>query len=172
MFSFAFTGSFNMFGGNLLVKNSEVGQRLKLISVAAGEIGVKETTNHNDGKRVEAYLSLVKLHKGQPWCAGFISWVFVQAGYAKPRSGWSPDLFPKSRLTKSVLPGNVLGVYFSELKRIAHVGLIEKQDHDWCVSIEGNTSVDGSIGGVYRKRRHLRTIYRIADWVSKERRGP
>ncbi len=170
-----------MFDRHLLIQSGnfsrsvtpgEASCRSQLVKIAAAEVGVREETNHNDGKRVEAYLSLVGLHKGQAWCAAFCSWVFAQEGFVKPRSGWSPDLFPKSRLARSALPGNLIGIYFPELKRIAHVGMIERTHHDWCFSIEGNTSLNGSIGGVYRRRRHLKTIYRIADWVGQGRRIP
>lgn len=42
----------------------------------------------------------VKLKKGQPWCAAFVSWVFAKAGYTAPRTGWSPALFN----TQEILP--------------------------------------------------------------------
>lgn len=144
------------------------------MKIAAGEVGVRERTGENDGERVESYLSLVRLHKGDPYCAAFVSWVFSKEGYARPRSGWSPDLFPVARVTKSALPGNVLGIYFANLKRIAHAGIIEKTEHNWCLSIEANTNTEGSREGegVYRRRRHLKTIYRIADWILPGRSSP
>jgi len=93
--------------------------------------------------------------------------VFKQAGYAAPRSAWSPDLFPNWRVVKVPAPGDVLGVYFPNLKRIAHVGIIEMIDGDWCVTVEGNTNVNGSRegNGVYRKRRPMKSLYRVADWL-------
>ncbi|WP_245735086.1 C40 family peptidase [Pedobacter hartonius] len=147
--------------------------RFTITEIARNEIGVRELTGHNDGRRVEAYLSTVKLRKGQPWCAAFISWVYAKAGFPKPRSGWSPDLFPPSRLARSALPGNVAGIYFPDLKRIAHVGLVVEQKGSWVYTIEGNTTVEGNRegGGVFKKIRHIRTIHSIADWVT-ERRTP
>lgn len=173
--SFAFTGSFGMFNSYLLVQDKEEANcRLRIVKIAATEVGVRERTGRNDGKRVESYLSIAGLHRGDPYCAAFVSWVFSTEGYARPRSGWSPDLFPSNRITKSALPGNVIGIYFANLKRIAHVGIIEKTAHDWCYSLEANTNVNGSREGegVYRKRRHLKTIYRIADWILPGRRSP
>lgn len=170
-FCFAVMGSFGMFNRNLLAKNdsAESAKRKLLVQIAAREIGVREETGHNDGLRVESYLSSVNLKRGQPWCAGFISWVYAQAGYTRPKSGWTPDLFPSSRLARSALPGNLLGIYFPEFHRMAHVGLIVKQEGDWVTSIEGNTNVTGARegDGVYKKRRHIKTIYRIADWVKE-----
>lgn len=169
----AVTGSNGLLKRNLLkqtpVVNIESGnaRRLQLVKLAKNEIGVREATGHNDGPRVEEYLATVGLKKGQPWCAAFISWVYVKAGFRKPLSGWSPSFFPASRLTKTLLPGHVLGIYMPKAKRIAHVGLIEKLDGDWCLSIEGNTNLSGAIegDGVYRKRRHIKTLYQVADWV-------
>lgn len=152
----------------------EITCRLKIVSLAECELGVRERSGKNDGKRVEAYLSLVNLHRGDPYCAAFVSFIFAEEGFAKPRSGWSPDLFPVSKVTKDALPGNVIGIYFPELKRIAHVGIVERLHHDWCLTIEANTNVSGSREGqgVYRRLRHMKTIYRISDWISAGRRSP
>lgn len=147
--------------------------RLLLVRIAQGELGLREQTGRNDGARIARFLETVGLKKPEPWCAAFVSWVFAEAGFEKPRSGWSPDLFPASRLARSALPGNVIGIYFPHKKRIAHVGLIERQDGDWLVALEGNTNTSGSRegDGVYRKRRHRKTVYKIADWVTSGRRG-
>lgn len=148
--------------------------RRLLVKIAQGELGLREKTGRNDGKRIAEFLARVGLKQPEPWCAAYISWVFSEAGFEKPRSGWSPALFPVSRLARSALPGNVIGIYFPEKKRIAHVGLIEKQDGDWLLSLEGNTNLSGSRDGdgVYRKRRHRKTVYAIADWISNNRRVP
>jgi len=149
------------------LNKEDTGQRNRLVEIAAHELGTREKTRQNDGLKVEAYLACVQLQKGQPYCAAFVSWVYAREGLPEPRSGWSPALFPASRLTRAAAPGNVLGIYFAALKRIAHVGLIMRQDGEWVTSIEANTNVSGSRegDGVYKKRRHLKTIYRIADWV-------
>ena len=169
---FAATGSFGQPGGYLLSKSSQ--DRDKIIAIAASQVGVKELTGNNDGVAVESYLAVTGLTKGYAWCAAYVSWVYRQAGFAKPNSAWSPDLFPLSRITKEVLPGNLIGIYFPELKRIAHVGILVKHDGNYMVSLEGNTNIAGSREGegVYLKRRHIRTIYRIADWVKEGRKLP
>jgi hypothetical protein len=143
-----------------------------LLNIASKQVGVMEKTGHNDGQVVEQYLAYVHLPKGEPWCAAFVSWVFGQAGYERPRSGWSPDLLPVARRVPSPFPGAVLGIYFPELKRIAHVGLVIGSRHDWVDSVEGNTNLNGSREGVgvYRKLRHRRFIYGYANW-SGEKQG-
>jgi hypothetical protein len=179
---FAFVSGTGMLGGNLLrapqtntgaanSRNTEQAQRLSLVRTATAELGVREKTGNNDGPRVENYLRSVGLNKGQPWCAAYISWVYRQSGFARPRSGWSPDLLPVSRLARSALPGDVLGIYFQRYKRIAHVGLVIKQEGDWTISVEGNTNLGGNRegDGVYLKKRHNRTICRFAVWVTDRR---
>ena len=148
--------------------------RKKLASTAQQYLGIREKTGRNDGPQIEQFLKVVNLKKGDPWCGAFISWLFHKMGRLKPRSGWTPDLFPNSRLTKLALTGNLIGIYFPEKKRIAHVGMIECLDGDWIIAIEGNTNLQGSRegDGVYRKRRHKRSVAKISDWVSQERKLP
>jgi hypothetical protein len=184
---FGLTGSLGLFDRHLLAGEKWTGLagsgshltadaaaicRQRIVQVALQEVGVREKTGENDGKRIEEYLAAVKLKRHNPYCAAFLSWVFMQEGFAKPRSGWSPDLVPLSRLTSAAMPADIAGFYFPELRRVAHVGMIEKVHHHWAVTIEANTNLTGSREGegVYRKRRHLQTIYRLADWITPERR--
>lgn len=143
--------------------------RAKLVKLAEAELGVQELTGHNDGKRVEEYLAAVGLKRGSPWCASFVSWVYQQVGYKLPRTGWSPALFPEERRVKEVKSGVVLGVYFPDLKRIGHCGLVTSVKGNWVYSVEGNTNREGSRegNGVYRRMRHSRSIKCFADWMSK-----
>lgn len=166
IFCFAVTDGYGQHQRYLLTAADA--SREQLVQIALKEVGVRELTGHNDGPRVEAYLRIAGLKKGQPWCAAFISWVFYTGGYLYPRSGWTPALFPAARLSSDREPGNLLAIYFPELKRIAHVGLIVRQQGNWLISAEGNTNLNGSRegDGVYLKRRHRRTIYSIADWIS------
>ncbi len=143
----------------------------QLLTIAKSQIGVREATGNNDGEAVECYLHYTGNKKGEPWCAAFISWVFGQAGYSQPRTAWSPSLFPKSRAVKTIKPATVFGIYFKDKGRIAHVGLVERQQHDWIYTIEGNTNSAGSRegDGVYRKLRHSRTIAAYANWLPPEK---
>ncbi|WP_256003281.1 peptidoglycan-binding protein [Pedobacter deserti] len=148
-------------------------QRKRVVEIACGELWVREASGKNDGPRVEGYLASVGLKKGQPWCAAFVSWVFKQAGYAKPRTGWSPALFPAARLAKAAAPGNVFGIYFPALKRVAHCGLVTDRRDSWIGTVEGNTNASGGRegDGVYRRLRHVRTVHCYADWIAAPRNG-
>lgn len=155
---------------NLLKEASEVENRKRLIIIATQELGVREQSGNNDGVRVEAYLKYIGLGKGHAWCAGFLSWVYGKAGFPRPRTGWSPSLFPVNRQVKIPLPGDVFGIYFPALRRIAHAGLVTGKKGDWILTTEGNTNVQGNRegDGVYAKRRHVRTIAKYANWLRKE----
>jgi len=162
LFCMAFISRYINANGRIL--NPQHTTRNTLISIARSQIGVREATGRNDGPQVEAYLHTTGLPPGHPWCAAFISWVFKRGGYAAPRTAWAPALFPKSRQTQQPQPADVLGLYSATAKRIVHAGLVERRQHHWVISIEGNTQHNGH-DGVYRKWRHIKTISCFADWV-------
>ncbi len=142
----------------------------KLIPIAEAELWVREETGNNDGTRVEEYQAAAGLKKGDPYCAAFISWVFKQAGYNAPRTGWSPSLFPVAKLVKAAAPGNVFGIYFPSLKRIAHCGFVASVKGDWIGTIEANTNISGNRegDGVHKRLRHKKSIYRYSEWRPKQ----
>lgn len=59
------------------------------------------------------------------------------------------------------------GLYFSEKRRIAHVGFIEKWTKQTITTVEGNTNQAGSRegDGVYRKIRLTRQIYAVTRFI-------
>ena len=114
-----------------------------LRAIYSAYVGVRERTNHNDGPEVERFLAHVGLKKGAPWCAAFVSYCLHKAGYTDaPRSGWSPDYFPNRQrvwaLSQQYTPphadstppyhaqiGDLFGIWYANLGRIAHVGFID-----------------------------------------------
>ena len=166
-------------------------QTERLRSIYLSQLGVREATNRNDGPQVEAYLCYVGLKPGNPWCAAYVSWCLGQAGIANPRSGYCPQFFPSSKVVwkkelkvESVklkggkprqatdLPrtGDVFGLYFPEKGRIAHVGFIDEWGEKYAITCEGNTNEAGSRegDGVYRKRRLITSIYKVARYLSAQ----
>lgn len=149
--------------------------RTRIVHIASGEIGVREATGNNDGKRVEEYLLYTDLGKGHEWCAAFVSWCYGQAGLPAPRNPWSPALFPKAktyrkgirdgRLSENdIRPADIFGIYGVSAKRINHVGLVREVKGNYLITIEGNSN-----NRVESRRRHLSTIYALADWIGGER---
>ena len=173
-----------------------VNQSNSLQEIYRREMGVSEATGKNDGSRIAEYLRYCGLGEGYAWCAAFVSWCYGQAGYDAPRNAWSPALFPASRTIWHLgnsrplpgdrpipRPGDVFGIYYTNLKRIAHVGFVDGWDGKYCITVEGNTGppTDGATDtpgndanpiragpttdGVYRKRRPIHTIRSIARWT-------
>ena len=148
------------------------GSRTTIINIAQKEIGVSEATGNNDGARVEEYLRYTKLGKGHAWCSAFVSFCYGQAGLPEPCNPWSPALFPNSRTycrgdacrrpptRAKILPADIFGIYGQKDRRINHVGLVKDVKRSYIVTIEGNSN-----NRVESKRRHLTTIYALANWV-------
>ena len=137
--------------------------RQSIIAIASKELGTHEATGNNDGSRVEEYLRYTNLGKGYEWCAAFVSWCYGQAGFAVPRNPWSPALFPKVKLIRKdqCQPADVFGIYGVKVRRINHVGLVKELSKDYLITIEGNSN-----NRVESRRRHLKTVYAIANWVN------
>ena len=166
-----------------------------LRAIYSAYVGVRELTRHNDGPEVERFLAHVGLKKGAPWCAAFVSYCLHKAGYTDaPRSGWSPDYFPKHQrvwaLSQKYTPphadstppyhaqiGDLFGIWYANLGRIAHVGFVDcpdpsthnrAQQHEkppnattpriniippshsgaYITTVEGNTNDNGSREGI------------------------
>ena len=145
-------------------------QRVLVVEQARKAIGIREATGQNDGPVVDEILASVGLEGTKaPWCAAFIVWVgdktFSKILNPYPRSGWSPNFLVKptwdrERGGRPLEPADVFGIWFNSMGRVAHVGLVEKNEGDWLVTIEGNTNGGGSRDGdgVYRRRRLSKNV--------------
>ena len=152
--------------------------RARLRAVYLAEIGVVEASGRNDGSRIAAYLQYCGLGEGYAWCAAFVCWAYGQAGIANPRTAWAAALFPEDRLVYqrgrtgpggTPQQGDVFGIYFANLGRIAHVGFVDEWgEGSYFITVEGNTDQAGSRNGdgVYRKRRPKSQAYKVAAFVN------
>ncbi len=82
-----------------------------------------------------------------------------------PLAGGGGGMIDNKNMTPTT--GDIFGLYFPEKQRIAHVGFVDQWDGTWMVTVEGNTNDSGSRegDGVYRKRRLVRTVYKVARYV-------
>lgn len=87
---------------------------------------------------------------------------YGQAGLDVPRNAWSPALFPKARQIDKTQsqPADVFGIYGLSAKRINHVGLVKERQGQYVLTLEGNSN-----DRVESRKRHLRTIYAMANWA-------
>ncbi len=147
-----------------------------MASVYTAQLHVRERGTNNHGTAVARYLAYTGLPEGHPWCAAFVCWVYGQAGIPNPRSAWSPALFPASKIIwqqgkqNKLQPrqADVFGIWFADKRRIAHAGFVDRWGDKWVITVEGNTNAAGSRDGdgVYRKRRPVKSMYRVARWIN------
>lgn len=153
-------------------------KRAGVVKTYQSQIGVREATGRNDGVQVESYLRTTNLKKGHAWCAAFVNWCFINNQVPTNNSAWAPAWFPKSKTvyTQGVplkyvpQPGDVFGLYYPNLKRIGHVGFINKWGTGSSIeTVEGNTNGYGSRegNGVYVKWRMKSQISKVANWIDQ-----
>lgn len=145
-------------------------------------VGVREATGHNDGPEVKKYLNSCGLPEGNSWCGALLNFTFKACGIETPKgAAWAPSWFPEERLIfkHSFLvtgkkytrpqPGCVIGIYYKNKGRTAHVGGVIEWGTKTVRTVEGNTSGGGSRegDGVYYMVRPIWTIYEVADWINK-----
>lgn len=150
--------------------------RDRVVHRAIHEIGVREEGGNNRGERIGQYLATTGLPEGHPWCAAFTKWVYAQEGLETPgATAWSPSWFPNKRVIWSqgrdmtpIQKGDIFGIYYTNLKRIGHVGIIESiTPSAMFITIEGNTGDDGGREGdvVKRTKRSPKMVFKIANWI-------
>ena len=152
--------------------------RDSLQEIYYSQIGVREVGN-NAGPEVEKYLESAGVPKGSAWCASFVYWTYQKcdSNFVIVNPAWVPSWFPKSKLIfslgkidkRSPQKGDLIGIYFPEKKRLAHIGFFDSESQDFIISVEGNTNDAGSRegDGVYKKKRVKRTVNSISSWIDK-----
>lgn len=143
----------------------------KLLSIAKNEVGYLEkksnsnlddkTANAGSNNYTKYWRDIKPSYQGQPWCACFVTWCFVQAfGQADTKKllkhypyVYCPTL--GSLFTKNANPkvGDI--VIFKHNGTFTHTGIVTSVNGDKFTTIEGNTSGASGIiangGGVCQK---------------------
>lgn len=135
---------------------AEVGLRDSIVSTARNEIGVVGGIEY---KRDLGYPDDV------PWCSIFTCWTYRKNEVNVPDGcAFSPNWFPDDKVirSKSARKGDIIGIYYRNLGRIGHTGILEE---DWG---DGNTVtvVEGNISNrVVRKIRSKNQINKLSNWI-------
>ncbi|MBL8002388.1 MAG: CHAP domain-containing protein [Flavobacteriales bacterium] len=146
-----------------------------VVASATADVGVREATGRNDGPAVERYLAHVGHKAGASWCAAFVCYHLSQCGVANPRSAWSPALasvgdrvWTARKAVRAPQPGDVFTLYYPQLGRVGHAGIVTGTDGRYLLTVEGNTSGPGSRegDGVYARRRELRKVYAVTNYIA------
>ena len=153
-------------------------KRHLLKEIYQSQIGVREQGGANRGEQVEQYLASVNFGPGYAWCAAFVSWCYQQVEVSHPASAWVPSYAIKQNIIYQrgepmrQLPqsGDVFLIWYERLKRPAHMGFVDEWQKTWVITVEGNTNDDGSRegDGVYRKRRLLRQIWAVGNFIDAQ----
>lgn len=168
-----FVGAYTLHAGSLKEPLTKEQLRAKVALTYTSQVGVMETLGANDSPEIREYLKVTNVKTPAAWCAAFVAYCYTSNGVPNPKSAWSPAYFsPKYCINAKDSPplqADVFGVYYNNLKRIAHIGFIDRwpREGDYFITVEGNTNNNGSRegNGVYKKRRLKRSAYKIARYV-------
>ena len=143
----------------------------KLIAIAKAEVGYLEkrnnaslegkTSNAGSANYTKYWRDIMPSYQGQPWCACFVTWVFVQAfgqAMATKLLKHYPYVYCPTMPTLFTLNANPkIGdiVIFYNGGVFTHTGIVTGVNGDYFTTIEGNTSGGSTIiangGGVCAK---------------------
>lgn len=151
-----------------------------VVTVASGQVGYEETGGHgHDGNITKFWAELNPHLQGQPWCAGFVSWVFKHAGAPLPAidQSWGYSYCPNAVTwarkhgelvsVKDATAGDIVFFNWKGGSLAEHTGIVVSNDGSNLHTIEGNTEPtnngdQSNGGGVYRKVRPYSTV--VAVW--------
>lgn len=143
----------------------------KVIQIAKNEVGYleKKSNSNLDSKTANAgsanytkyWRDIKPSYQGQPWCAAFITWCFVQAfGQAIAEKllkhypyVYCPTMANLFELHANPQVGDI--VIFKRNGEFVHTGIVTYVNGDYFKTVEGNTSGGSTIvangGGVFEK---------------------
>ncbi len=151
----ATTGTFNRPMREALLKVKLPGSPYadRLLGVARGELGVRETSP-NWGTRVSQYLRSASVTYPAPWCASFVTWSLAQAGDRTPFRSAAVAAWVNAATNREhgmrvvppgdVRPGDIVAYDWDgghDYGQAAHIGIVSSQvSGGRFTTIEGNTS--------------------------------
>ena len=135
---------------------SAIGREALANSIREMEAGAGENGGNNRGPFVRKYLAPTGLPEGNPWCASFVSWCYLQASGGTPETmafaycpsarGLLKEFQDKGWASKpgseySPVPGDLVFWWRVRLDGWeGHVGLVQQLKDGMLYTIEGNRS--------------------------------
>jgi len=140
------------------------------------------------GSNKSPYIKIMLRHVGvripAPWCAGFVALVLRDVCHVDyPHSGtvaewsrgkWEKNIVFDKRKGEKLRPeqihkGQIFTIYFANLKRDAHIGIILGYENGHVITIEGNTNAGGSREGygVFIRHRSLNSVSKILVYENR-----
>ena len=139
----------------------------KILEIARSQIGARESPANSDNVKYNTVYYGREVSGKYPWCAGFVWWVFGEAGapelyYGGGETAYCPTLmsFHKKQAVTDYRPGDIVFFNFSGRSSAGHVGICESWDGTYITTIDGNTgsASEDNGGAVLRRRRHKKFI--------------
>lgn len=154
------TRLFNPESSTLVTIDAGGNINLKAVEIGKSQLHVRELTNNNDGKEVEAYLKSVNLGKGYAWCMAFVFWCFQKAAEALgktnpvPKTAGVLDCLAKAKAKKYLIindpkTGDQGIMDFGGGK--GHTYIVTERRGVSVFTVEGNTSADPKYAGEDRE---------------------
>jgi hypothetical protein len=147
-----------------------------VIRVASATLGASEVpAKSNRGPYVERVLAGTHTPAGKPWCAAWVTdvgtsalgqtWPVPRTASVQAMAEWAES--KGVRYVSKPKIGDLFCLWFPELNRYAHVGLVTGLVGGKIVTVEGNTSGAGERDGwlVASKTRTLGKMDRLIRWV-------
>lgn len=160
----------------------------KVIEIAADEVGYLEkksnaslydkTANAGSANYTKYWAEIKPSYQGQPWCACFVTWCFVQAFGRETATKllkhypyvYCPTMADLFTLNANPKVGDI--VIFKHSGTFTHTGIVTGVNGDYFTTVEGNTSGGSTIiangGGVcakgYYKSNLSGTKFCTPDW--------
>lgn len=130
-------------------------------------IGVTERPG-NRGAQIDEWNQRAGVPMGSPYCGSFAGAMHRDTGAAVPAGyAYTPSWFNKNLVSfDECEPGDVVGFYYPEKGRIAHIGIIKNRGGTYTGTVEANTSYDARAGsasdregdGVHSKLRSTKLL--------------
>ena len=133
----------------------------KIIEIAKGEVGYLEkrsnanlydkTANAGSGNYTKYWAEIKPDYQGQPWCACFVTWVYVQAFGREAAEKllkhypyvYCPTMSGLFTLNANPKRGDI--VIFKHVGTFTHTGIVTSVNGDYFTTVEGNTSGGSTI---------------------------
>lgn len=155
--------------------------RDKLVAVAAGEVGVKESPAGSNRVKYNTWFYGREVSgSSYPWCCAFVCWCFHETGMDEliRKTGGCTTMMnwfkARGRLVpiREAQPGDLVFYQFDKDSYADHIGVVEKVTKTGVTAIEGNTSLTSNDNGgaVMRRSRKWSVIMAVGrpEWSNAE----
>ncbi len=130
----------------------------KAVKDGLANLGVHEVPKgSNDGPFIRVYLAFVGIFHPAAWCCAYCSFRIHKAAASLgiksrwPKSGYVQGVYnwsvKNTIISTKPLKNHAFVVYYPNLKRYAHIGLIADVKGDKFLTVEGNSNTDGGREG-------------------------